>query len=59
MSWNQNKVSLCYIENDHNFESTEDGATVFWKWTDFRIKNNSKAYDREINQNQDQRTKKN
>ena len=26
---NQNKVSWCYIENDHNFERNEDRATVF------------------------------
>ena len=34
MSWNQNKVNWCIIENDHNFERTEDPATVFLKWTD-------------------------
>ena len=35
ISWNHNKVSWCIIENDHNFERTEDRATVIWKWTDF------------------------
>ena len=24
-----------YIENDHNFDRTEDRPTVFLKWTDF------------------------
>ena len=33
-----NKVSWCIIENDHNFEKTEDRATVFIKWMDFRSK---------------------
>ena len=28
---NQNKVSWCYIENDHNFERNDDRATVFLK----------------------------
>ena len=27
------------IENDHNFERTEDRATVFLKWTDFKKQN--------------------
>ena len=31
--WNQNKVS----KNDNTFERNEDCATVFLKWTDFRI----------------------
>ena len=31
ISWHQNKVSCCYIENDHNFERNEDRATVFLK----------------------------
>ena len=29
ISWNQNKVSWCVIENDHDFERTEDRATDF------------------------------
>ena len=35
ISWNQNKVGWCIIENDNNFERTEDRATVFLKWMDF------------------------
>ena len=34
-NWNQNKVSWCIIENDHNFEQNEDLVTVFLKWMDF------------------------
>ena len=34
INWNQNKVSWCIIENDHNFERSEDRATLFLKWTD-------------------------
>ena len=35
--WNQNIVSWCIIENDHNFERTENVATVLliWKIDDF------------------------
>ena len=29
---------LNFIENYHNFERTEDRATVFLKWTDFKKK---------------------
>ena len=36
ISWHQNKVSWCCNENYHNFETNEDCATVFLKWTDFR-----------------------
>ena len=35
--WNQNKVSWCIIENDHNFDQNENRVTVFLKWTDFTI----------------------
>ena len=35
ISWNQNKVNWCIIENDHNFERNENPAIVFLKWTDF------------------------
>ena len=35
-NWNQNKVSWCISENDHNFEQNEDCVTVFLQWTDFR-----------------------
>ena len=35
ISWNQNKVNWCIIENYHNFERTEGCTTVFLKWTDF------------------------
>ena len=35
ISWNQKKVSWCIIENDHNFERTENRATVSLKWTVF------------------------
>ena len=35
----KNKVSWCIIENDHNFDKTEDHTTVFLKWTDFRAQN--------------------
>ena len=34
-SWLCFDFSWCYIEKDHNFERTEDSATVFLKWTDF------------------------
>ena len=36
---NQNKVSWCFIENDHIFEWTEDSATVFLNLSDFNIAN--------------------
>ena len=36
---NQNKVSWCFIENDHIFEWTEDSATVFLNLSDFNIEN--------------------
>ena len=35
-NWNQNKVSWCIIENDHDFERNEGCVTVFLKWTDFK-----------------------
>ena len=35
ISWLCLNFSWCYIENGHNFERTEDRATVFLKWMDF------------------------
>ena len=42
-SRNQNKVSWCIIENDHNFERTEDCATVFLNFK-YLLKNHLKFY---------------
>ena len=35
ISWHQNKVSWCIIENGHSFVWNENRVTVFLKWTDF------------------------
>ena len=51
ISCHQNKVSWCYIENDHNFERNEDCATVFLKRTDFnKMFQNSIPYTHHFNQ---------
>ena len=37
ISWHHNKVSWCYIENDHKIESTEDCTTRIITWTHFNL----------------------
>ena len=37
LTWHQNKVSWCIIENGHSFEWNEDHVTLFLKWKDFSM----------------------